>query len=482
MHRAPDALDSRIPLVVDLDGTLIRSDLLVESFLLLAKKAPLRMLAAIFWLARGRAYFKCRIAREVTLDVVTLPYDRDLIAYLEAEKQTGRELVLASGATDSVAKAVADHIGLFDRVFASDSRTNLSGKPKRDRLVAEFYLHGFDYVGNGRRDAVVCAAARKAILVRPVRGLRANVEKTTQIERVFDDPPGRVKSYLTALRPHQWLKNTLVFAPLALDYHLYQPGTLMQAALAFAAFSLCASSGYLLNDLLDLPNDRRHPHKKDRPLASGQVPAVHAIIAMLALLFGAIAVALFLPWPFLATLVGYFVLSLLYSFRLKDIVILDVLALSILYTSRVVGGALAVDMAPSSWLLAFCIFLFFSLALVKRYAELVLASKIEGFHAHARAYLFEDRELLAALGGSSGYLAALVLGLYIGTRTSHDLLSLYQIFWLDCLLLLYWITYMWLMAHRGHMDDDPLVFGLRDRVSRILLLLMAGVFVAATLL
>jgi 4-hydroxybenzoate polyprenyltransferase/phosphoserine phosphatase len=482
LHREPESIDRQAPLVVDLDGTLIRSDLLVESLLLLAKKAPLRMLAAMSWLARGRAYFKCRIAREVTLDVATLPYDRDLIAYLEAEKKTGRELVLASGADDSVAKGVAEHLGLFDRVFASDGRTNLSGEPKRDRLVAEFHLHGFDYVGNGRRDGVVCAAARKAILVRPVRGLRANVEKTTQIERVFDDPPGRMEPYLTALRPHQWLKNVLVFAPLALDYHLYQPGALMQAVLAFAAFSLCASSGYLFNDLLDLPSDRRHPHKKDRPLASGQVPAMFGIVGVLALLLSAIAVALLLPWAFLGALAGYFALSLTYSFRLKDIVILDVLALSILYTLRVVGGALAVGIALSSWLLAFCIFLFFSLALVKRYAELVLARKIEGFHAHARAYLFEDRELLAALGGSSGYLAALVLGLYIGTRSSHEILSLYQLFWLDCLLLLYWITYMWLMAHRGQMDDDPLVFGLRDRVSRILLLLMAGVFIAATLL
>lgn len=482
MHREPDTPGSQAPLVVDLDGTLIRSDLLVESLLLLAKKAPLRMLAATSWLARGRAYFKCRIAREVTLDVATLPYDRDLIAYLESEKQTGRELVLATGADDSVAKGVADHLGLFDRVFASDGRTNLSGETKRDRLVAEFQLYGFDYVGDGRRDRVVFAAARKAILVHPVRGLRENGEKTTQIERVLDDPPERLEPYLTALRPHQWLKNTLVFAPLALDYHLYQPGLLMQAGLAFAAFSLCASSGYLLNDLLDLPNDRRHPHKKDRPLASGQVPPMHGIIGMVVLLLGAIAVALFLPLPFLGALVGYYVLSLVYSFRLKDIVILDVLALSILHTLRVVGGALAVGTTLSSWLLAFCIFLFFSLALVKRYAELVLARKIEGFHAHARAYLFEDRELLAALGGSSGYLAALVLGLYIGTRSSHEFLSLYQIFWLDCPLLLYWITYMWLMAHRGHMDDDPLVFGLRDRVSRTLILLMAGVFIAATLL
>jgi 4-hydroxybenzoate polyprenyltransferase len=238
----------------------------------------------------------------------------------------------------------------------------------------------------------------------------------------------------------------------------------------------------VFNDLLDLPSDRKHPHKKDRVLASGQVPAMHAIIAMPLLLFGGIAVALLLPRPFLGALAGYYALSLIYSFRLKDVVILDVFTLSVLYTLRVVGGALAAAVAPSSWWLAFCIFLFFSLALVKRYAELVVAREIEGRHAHARGYLFEDRELLAALGGSSGYLAALVLGLYIGNRSSHEFFSFHQFFWLDCLLLLYWITYMWLMAHRGQMDDDPLVFGLRDRVSRFLIVLMAGSFIAATLL
>jgi 4-hydroxybenzoate polyprenyltransferase len=480
--RESDGAGRNVPLVVDLDGTLVRSDLLIESLLLLAKRAPVRLLAAISWLAKGRAYFKRRLAQDTALDVLTLPYDRELIAYLQTEKLKGRELILASGVDERLARDVVDHLGFFDRVFASDGGTNLSGEPKRDKLVAEFGLRGFDYAGNSHRDRVVWAAARKAILVRPAHGQRAQVEKTTQIERVFDDPPEAAAICLKALRPHQWLKNLLVFAPLAIDYQFFKPGLLLQAVFAFIAFSLCASSGYLLNDLLDLPSDRHHPHKKDRPLASGRLSETIAIALVVLLLFGGIATGLFLPWPFLVALGSYYALTLTYSFGLKDVVILDVLTLAVLYSLRVVGGALAVSLPPSSWLLAFCIFLFFSLALIKRYAELVTMRGVAGADAHARAYLMEDRELIASLGGASGYLAALVLGLYIGARSSPQFVSLYQLFWLDCLLLLYWITYMWLMAHRGKMDDDPLVFAARDGVSRTLFLLMAAIYIAATLL
>lgn len=471
----------QLPLVVDLDGALVRSDLLMESLLLLAKHAPLRLLASIRWLAKGRAYFKHRLAQEIAPNTSTLPYDRDLIAYLQTEKQLGRELILASGDDETLARDVADHVGLFDRVLASDGWTNLSGEPKRDKLVAEFGLHGFDYVGNGHGDRVIYAAARKAILVRSEQGLRERVGKETQTERIFEKLPPRTEIYRKALRPHQWLKNVLVFAPLAIDYQLFEPGLLVQAVFAFVAFSLCASSGYLLNDLMDLPSDRHHPRKKDRPLASGQLPLTHAVALMVVLLLGGIAVGLLLPWSFLVALAGYYALTLTYSFGLKDVVILDVLTLAVLYTLRVVGGALAVSIPPSSWLLAFCIFLFFSLALIKRYAELVTMRSVDGAGAHARAYLSEDRELLASLGGASGFLAVLVLGLYIGTRSSSQFVSLYQLFWLDCLLLLYWISYMWLTAHRGKMDDDPLVFTARDGVCRTLFLLMAAIYVVATL-
>jgi 4-hydroxybenzoate polyprenyltransferase len=317
-----------------------------------------------------------------------------------------------------------------------------------------------------------------AVVVMPVPRLIEG-GRTTEIERVYVDPPPRLEIYFKALRPHHWLKNTLLFAPLAIDYQFFEPSLLVQAALAFVAFSLCASSGYLFNDLMDLPSDRHHPRKKNRPLPSGKLLPAHAIVLMLMLLLGGIAVSVLLPWPFLGALGGYYALTLAYSLGLKNVVILDVVTLAVLHALRVVGGALAVSIPPSLWLLAFCIFLFLSLALIKRYAEL---RSVDGTGARARAYLIEDRELLASLGGASGYLAALVLGLYIGIRSAPQFVSLYQLFWLDCLLLLYWVSYMWLMAHRGRMDDDPLAFAIRDGVCRKVLLLMAAIYLAATLL
>jgi 4-hydroxybenzoate polyprenyltransferase len=309
--------------------------------------------------------------------------------------------------------------------------------------------------------------------------LRRKVEKTTKIERVLNEPQARVKSYLAALRPYQWLKNTLVFVPLAVADQSFSPNLVLQAALAFGAFSLCASSGYLINDLLDIPSDRHHPHKKERPLASGRLSAAHALALAPVLLLAGIAIGLLLPRPFLVALAAYYGLTVAYSFRLKDVAILDVVTLSVLYTLRLAGGALAVGLPQSSWLLAFCIFLFLSLALVKRYAELDMMRSVDGWRAHARAYVIQDRELIAALGGASGYLAVLVLGLWIGTHDPND--TQYQIVWLDCLLLLYWITRMWLIAHRGRMDDDPLVFALRDNVSRFVILVMAVILIGAQL-
>jgi 4-hydroxybenzoate polyprenyltransferase len=430
-----------------------------------------------FWLAQGKARLKQHLAQEAAPDVPTLPYRRDLIEYLEAAKRRGTPLVLATAADERTAQAVADHVGLFDAVFASDGIVNLEGESKRDRLVAEFGAQGFDYVGSGRADRPVWASARRAILVQR-EGLSANLGKALKIERVFEAPSPDPLVYLAALRPHHWLKNTLVFLPLAAAHRLDEIDLLVQAFMGFVAFSLCASSTYLLNDLVDLPSDRRHPHKKDRALASGRLPLTHALGLIPLLLAGAVAIGLLLPWPFLAALGSYYVLTLSYSLRLKDLVILDVLALAGLHAMRVMAGSAATGIPPSAWLIAFCVFLFFSLAMIKRYAELVVMRTIDGLHAHARAYELEDSELLAALGGASGYLAVLVLALYV-SETGGGVFGRHELIWLVCVLLLYWISYMWLMAHRARMHDDPLVFALRDRVSRVLMVLMALIFIAA---
>jgi 4-hydroxybenzoate polyprenyltransferase/phosphoserine phosphatase len=468
-----------VPLVVDLDGTLVGTDLLLESLLLLVRQRPWRLLLVPLWLARGRACLKRRLAQEVRPAVDTLPYRPALLAHLEAERRRGTRLVLATAADREVADEIARHLGLFDVVLASDGTVNLAGPAKRDRLVAEFGRHGFDYAGSGRSDRPVWEAARRAILVRPTRSLAAAVAGVGDVDCVLDAGRPGPSVYLRALRPYQWLKNALVLVPLIAAQRLYEPELLLLALLAFVAFSLFASSAYLLNDLMDLPGDRHHPRKKNRPLASGQLPLQHALGLIPILLAGGIALALLLPAPFFAVLALYFGLTLAYSLRLKDVVILDVLLLAGLYTLRVMAGAAAVDVDPSPWLLAFCIFLFFSLAMVKRYAELMAMRALEGARAHARGYLLEDSELLAALGGASGYLAVLVLAIY-ATSDLAPAPSDQALVWVFSGLLLYWISYMWLMAHRARMHDDPLVFALRDRVSRILIGLMAVILFAAT--
>jgi len=467
------------PLVVDLDGSVVRTDLLVETAALLLKHHPLQALHMPLWLLGGRAHLKAEVARRVVPDVAQLPYRRAVLEYLQAERESGRRLVLATAADERLARLVADRLGLFDAVFASDGRTNLSGEHKRERLVAELGEGGFDYVGNSARDLPVWRSARRAVLVGTSARLHREAARLASVDRVLDDGDGGPMPYLRALRLHHWLKNLLVFTPLVAAQRLDDAALVAQAALGFLAFGLCASSVYLLNDLMDLESDRHHPRKRDRALAAGRVslPAVLGLIP--ALLATAFALSLALPAGFAATLGGYLALNVAYSLHLKSVAILDVLVLAGLYTVRIIAGSAAVDLWPSDWLLAFSMFLFLSLALVKRYAELMAMRAVEGARARARGYQLDDAELLASLGGGAGYLAVLVLALYIENAPGRALYRHPQLLWVLCVLLLYWISHLWLMAHRRRMHDDPLVFAVRDPVSQALLALIAAVLLAA---
>jgi len=277
---------------------------------------------------------------------------------------------------------------------------------------------------------------------------------------------------LETLRPHQWLKNALVFVPLLAAHRIGDLGLVGDAVRAFVAFSLCASAIYVLNDLRDVAADKAHPHKRDRPIASGRLPQWLAL-AMAPLLLGAgLGIAAPLGGAVAGALIAYLALMVAYTLRLKSVVLLDSLVLAAGYALRVLAGGLAVDIRPSARLLAFCIFLFFSLALVKRYAELSLLRRRDGAAAHARSYLVEDSEFLMALGVSSGVMSVLVLALYMSVGHVENLYRRSEFIWGTCVLLLYWISYIWLTAHRGRMTDDPLVFAVRDRLSLLLIALM----------
>ena len=467
------------PLVVDLDGTLVKTNLLLECLLVLLKRKPQYIFVLPAWLLNGKAYFKQQVTRRVSLDVSVLPYRQEFLDYLKGQRAEGRPLVLSTAGDLQIARQVADHLKLFDLVFASDGTTNLSGESKRDRLVSEFGEKGFDYAGNDRHDLAVWSSARKAIVVNPTRLARSRVAGVAQVDRVFEDRGKRQVDYVKPLRLQHWLKNLLIFVPLLAAHRFEEIALSEKVLLAFLAFGCVASAGYLINDLFDLQADRHHPGKRFRSFASGDLPLSYGL-AMIPLLvgLGCLIGALVSPL-FLCVLLIYLALSLTFSLHVKKVAVLDVIVLAGLYTMRIMAGCAAIAIWPSHWLLAFSIFLFFSLALVKRYGELVIMRTIDGDGAKARGYELSDGELLAAMGTASGYLAVLVLALYISSNTAQVLYGRYEVIWFLCPLLLYWISHLWLTAHRGRMPDDPVVFAISDRVSRILMLLMLATTVLA---
>ncbi len=470
---------SDIPLVVDLDGTLIRSDLLVETWFSLLRHSPLTAMRAVLWVLRGRAHLKQQIAARVVLDVTMLPYHDQLIEYLRAQHDEGRHLVLASASDERLVTAIAGHLGLFEKVLASDGLTNLAGASKRDRLLKEFGAKGYDYAGNAPADLPVWAEARTAIVVDPTRGLRAAVARTTEIERIFEDDGDRFTAILRALRMHQWAKNLLIFVPLLASHQIGDLSLLLLTLLAFLAFGLCASGSYILNDLLDLESDRRHPEKRRRPIAAGSLPARQGRMLVLPLVGAGRAVGAVASAVLPGILLLYLASTIAYSIYVKHVALIDVFWLAGLYTLRIVAGAAVAVLWPSAWLLVFSMYLFLSLALLKRHTELVNALPGTSL-AYDRGYRREDSELLAALGSASGYIAVLVAGLYITSDAARLFYDRPGLLWGACVLLLYWISRMWLIAHRRMMSSDPVAFAVRDPVTWGVLALSAIFMIAAT--
>jgi len=457
--------DSPVPLCVDLDGTLIHSDLLFESFLLLLKRHPLYLLMCPWWLLKGRATLKAEIARRVQLNGAALPYVTSLLDWLKVQKAQGRPIWLVTASDQHLAQEVARHVGLFDGVMASDGHANLKGERKALHLVQRFGEKGFDYCGNHGADLAVWAHARAAIVVNARARLLAQARACTQVDQVFPPPRRFFRNVAKALRMHQWAKNILIFVPIAASHHLTDPRTLLNSLLAFAAFSLCASSVYLLNDMLDLEADRQHPRKSRRPFAAGTLPLSFGLLAAPTLMLIAVGFSLVLPLTFLGVLSTYYAVTLAYSFVLKRLVMIDVLTLAGLYAVRIVAGAEATGITLSFWLLLFAIFIFLSLAIVKRYAELHAAGQRGQLKASGRGYQVDDLALLQSLGTASGYISVLVLALYVNTPDISAQYSHPQYVWMLCPILLYWISRMWMRTHRGRMHDDPLVFALKDRIS-----------------
>jgi 4-hydroxybenzoate polyprenyltransferase len=462
------------PLCVDLDGTLVKSDTLADSLMVLARCHPTALLRAPFWAIKGKAHLKSQVGSLVTLDVAHLPYNRPLLDYLRDEHAAGRKLYLATGADGVLARSIATHLGIFDGVMASDGTVNLTANNKLLDLEQRFAGDGFDYIGNALPDLPLLQGARQAMLANPHLRLNSALKsRNIPVSRKFLDRSRF--SLAKALRLHQWAKNLLVFLPFLLA-HSFRAASALTALVAFFCFSLTASATYIFNDLLDLEQDRAHLNKRNRAFAAGDLSVPAGVCISLLLAAVALIAAAYLPRTFLAYLLLYLVTTLTYSFALKRIVLVDVVILSSLYTIRMLAGAAATRTPISPWLAAFSVFLFLSLAMVKRFSEL------QNLHArgvnptNGRGYLLSDTEQLRSFGTSSAYASIVIFALYIN---GHDVVALYHHasrMWLITPLLILWISRVWLLASRGELDEDPVVFALTDRMS---LLLGLGVLLVA---
>lgn len=473
----PDAATDPV-LVVDLDGTLCRTDTLHEAVLHLVATDPMQLLRLPGWIARGKAEVKAEIADRVVLRADDLPLNEAVIETLRAARAAGRRTALVSASDHRQVTAVAETTGLFDEAYGTAEGRNIKGPTKAAFLTEHFGAKNFDYIGDAKADLPVWEAANAAITVGAGSGLRRAVEAANANTTHIDPPGGILRSMLKAARPHQWSKNVLLFLPLLAAHDL---SLLPQVMLGFLAFCLTASSVYVINDLLDLSSDRVHPRKKDRPFASGALSAAQgagmaAVLIVIALGLGIATGNL----GFLAVLGAYFAATFVYSLWLKRKLIIDVLMLAGLYTFRIVAGgaAGAIDLSP--WMLGFSMFLFLSLAAVKRQAELMDQMET-GRTSSGRAYEVEDLPILRGLALSAGQAAVLVLALYISSDDVRALYAFPSLLWLICPILLYWLLRMVMKAHRGQMIDDPIVFAARDKISIVVIVICVLLGLLATI-
>ena len=452
-------------IAVDLDGTLTWTDTLHESILGLVHKKPFILFLLPFWLIKGIAHLKLKVADNFILDVSTLPYNLPFIDWLREQRANGKKIILCSAANERVAHAVSKHLDLFDDVIASDANTNMKSIIKRNSLEERFGFKKYDYAGNSKADIEVWAGARRAILVNTSDSVNKKAKQVISISRTFSSESVMFSDWIKALRIHQWLKNLLLFIPLLAAHQVGNVQSLYVLLIAFISFSLCASSIYITNDLLDLESDRQHPQKKYRPFASAKLPITIGVAIALLLICLGIKLGMMVGTDFLNMLFLYILIAFAYSFVLKRLIFFDCFTLASLYTIRIIAGGAAVSLTPSFWLLGFSIFIFLSLAFVKRYVELLVLEKDFKSVAQGRGYKVSDAGLLVKLGISFGYISTLFVALYM---QSENVVSLYEepiAIWLLIPILLFWVSWLWLKAQRGEMQDDPIIFVLKDMVS-----------------
>jgi 4-hydroxybenzoate polyprenyltransferase len=486
----PLALVNAVPLCVDLDGTLVKSDTLIDGVLVLARQHPGALLSIPGWIAQGKAAFKRHVTQAISLDVSALPYNQPLLEFLFHQHAQGRTIYLATAADRTLADRIAEHYTIFTGVLASDGTLNLAGENKLAAFRAQFG-NSFSYIGNASPDVPALSHCIEPMVANPTAGLTAKLRAAKIIPaRSFIDQVSPIKAWLKAIRLHQWAKNTLIFMPLLLA-HAWGAATVVSSLLAFVAFGLCASATYIVNDLLDLEADRRHHSKRRRPFAAGDLSALSGCAVAAAFLGVSAAITLLMPvvaarmglhlanpYAFAGWLAVYAVSTSAYSFKLKRVVLVDVIVLSGLYTIRIIAGSAATGVDVSTWLASFSIFFFLSLAFVKRFAELEGLRLREAAPTNGRGYLLADIEQLRSFGTSAAYASVVVLTLYISnldTQLYHHPGRL----WLLVPVMLLWLSQLWLLAARGHLDEDPVVYAITDKRSLLLGVVVIGIVLSA---
>ena len=467
-------------LFVDLDGTLIKSDLLFECLVPIIKNYFYAIFLAPFWLLKGKAYLKDKFSDLVSINPEILPYNNNVLEYIRKEKENGSKIILATASNIKLAKSISDYLGIFDDVIASSKEENLKGKNKLNKI--KLYIKNnninkeFSYIGDSEADVKIFNETNIPIVVgnkNVFNKIKSKNDKTTFVDGENDFS---LKKFFKMIRTYQWVKNFLIFLPLILAHKFLDVNLLLKALVAFFSFSFLASSVYIINDIMDVESDRIHPSKKNRPIASGAVKISSALKVAFILMPLSFIISIFLGKEFLFVLLTYFITTSCYSFYLKKIMLVDILILSLLYTVRIFAGGVALNIYLSPWLFMFSLFFFFSLACAKRYSELYAVRNNLQDEIKGRGYQAQDLEQIQIFGSSSGYIAILIFALYIQSDISMKLYKTPSFFWALCPIMLYWISRVWLLSHRGQMTQDPIIFALKDKVSYVVLILSIIIF------
>lgn len=471
------ATNHQLPLFVDLDGTVIKSDWMLEAILVMLRRNPLSIFQIVIWLAKGRSNLKQNLAEAVTIDIASLPVNSEFLEFLRAEKTNNRKLILISASPQKAVTAVNDHYKLFDAAIGSDGTINLKSEAKLARIQEFAEGSDFSYAGNSAADLPVWQAAEEIIVVNAESFVADKAKFLNKEKKLleFDTPPTLTPRLLKAMRPHQWLKNFLIFLPLVLSHQLGETDLLFLTALAFVSFSLCASSVYFVNDMLDIESDRRHSSKSERPFAAGTLPLEYGVFGAPSLFFLSLVFASFVGTTFFAVLIGYWLITCLYSLYLKRLYLLDVVTLSSLYTLRIIAGSAAIAITTTNWLIAFSGFLFLGLALLKRTTELRNLAADGQASTHGRDYSTDRLVVVSVLGIMSSAASVVVFMVYINAANITNLYSSPIFLWAICPLLIAMLARVWLKSYAGTLDEDPVLFASHDRLSQIMLALSGAI-------